>query len=88
MPPDATDRVLRLLVIYRRPLDYPDHYVVRAQWVCRDGRVEPEPHAWLYPIKGDGEAALEAARADCRSKGLTRLGREVDDDPVIVESWI
>lgn len=64
-------------VIYNRPADYPDSFVVRV-W---RGEV-PEPEVGLYPT-------LELARLMVDQDGASiRLPRHHTDDPVIVESWI
>lgn len=84
--PEEVD-ALRILVIYRRPLDYPDAYVVRAQRVIMgSGQIRPDAQALVFAIGGDDAGALEAARAVC--EGMTCLGRMPDDEPQIVESWI
>jgi hypothetical protein len=88
MPPETIDP-LRMLVIYRRPLDYPDHYVVRAQLVYSCGHIVPEHLARVFEVDTSDEGdALEMARAYCRARSSTCLGRFPDDDPVIVETWI
>jgi hypothetical protein len=71
---------LPMYVVYRRPRDYPEQYVVRIQRVSRGG-VEPdrEPFA-LGPPLADVRAALPP--------GLYNLGRQPDDEPQIVEVWV
>jgi hypothetical protein len=71
---------LSMYVIYERPLDYPDHYVVR-RWAVFLGDLSPDaaPHAVTL--------TLEAARASI-PHGMVALPRNADDEPQIVESWI
>lgn len=67
-----------MYVIYDRPLDYPDHVVVR-RWTVG-----------TTPLPGVGvklHESIEAARGSL-PHGLTCLGREPHDDPFIVESWV
>jgi hypothetical protein len=66
-------------VITRRPLDFPEHYAMRRQLVLK-GRIAFAQFAGVYDT-------LEEARKDI-PQGLYCLGRDPNDDPVIVESWI
>lgn len=66
-------------VIYDRPKDFLDQYVVR-QWFIGPGVIFADEQAYLA-------ATLEAARAMIPT-GLTPIPRKPDDDPVIVEVWI
>lgn len=77
-----TERVLPIVVIYRNPLDYPLHYVVRRQWACRGGAVEIEPEP-LAVVD-----TLDQARAVVPPQQDTRLDRQPDDDPSICEVWL
>lgn len=67
---------LPMLVIYARPSDFPDAYVVRlfcdglAMTLCSIFRT------------------LEAARAMIPDRHFVRMERNEGDDPVIVETWI
>lgn len=74
----ANDELL-VWTIYERPLDYPNGYVVRA-YECSRG----EPVPWKTALFA---RTLESARAMLPA-GLYRIGRSVDDDPKIVESWL
>ncbi len=76
-----TADALAIWVVYDHPSDYPDCFVVRCQYAQRDGtiRCDPEVHSFNK---------LESARAWCAQKGLIRVERFPDDDPVIVESWL
>lgn len=66
---------LNLFVLYKRPLDYPEHFVVR-RWE----NDKPTHDVWLADT-------LEGARGKL-PPGLYRLARDPGDDPVIVETWI
>jgi hypothetical protein len=70
--------VLAVFTIYDHPLDHPDGFLVR-RWVVTNG--EPLPREWRKA------ATLEEART-LLPPGLHCLGRNPDDDPKIVESWI
>ena len=66
---------LEMFVIYDHPKDCPGHFVVRR---------------WLngHPTKDFVIAdTLEDSRAEVPS-GLCRIHRYVDDDSVIVETWV
>jgi len=75
--PDA--KGLAFWVIYNKPSDYPNHFVVRRQRAL-PGEIVPEKLAQIAET-------LEEARK-LIPPGLYCLGRFPDDDPVIVESWI
>lgn len=73
---------LPMWVVYCRPLDFPQHYVVRRQWsVNGDPRPVCDPVACLYDT-------VEEAMFDCETKGLTWINRYTGDDPVIVGVWL
>lgn len=74
--PDA----LLLFTVYAKPSDFPDSFVVR-RFAVRAGLVERDPEIF------GRSPTLEGARA-LIPPGLYRLGRQDNDDPVIVESWI
>lgn len=69
---------LRQYTIYDHPRDHPESFVVR-EWLIGAGTVTPG-QAW-------GTATLASAR-DLVPPGLVCLGREPQDDPVIIETWI
>lgn len=75
------ERVLTLYVIYDHPLDYPEHFVLRAQHVFSGGKIVSAGLALL-------DCELEPLRELCLRNGLACLPRSEDDDPQIVESWI
>lgn len=65
----------RVHVVYARPRDFPNGFVVRG-W--SDGT--PERGCIVLPTR-------EKASAWCRALGLVRLGRDPECDPVIAEVW-
>lgn len=73
------DDALEIWTIYDKPSDWPAGYVTRCFRVWPGGGTEP------------GEAffclTLEDARG-CVPPNLCCLGRQENDDPVIVETWI
>ncbi len=73
-------RDLVLWTIYDHPVDYPNDFVARAHAIRR-GSSEPTDQVIFAPD-------LEALRALLRQHGLYCLGRQADDQPQIVESWI
>lgn len=70
---------LKMFVIYRKPKDYPDNYVVRL-WEIEPLKVTPKE---LIGIK----KTLEEARI-LIPKGCKNIGRLEQDDPYIEEVWI
>lgn len=64
-------------VIYRGARDVDARYLVR-RWEIG--------HGAIAPCEAHGAASLEDARA-LLPPGLVSLGREPEDDPVIVETW-
>lgn len=71
---------LGLFVVYGRPRDYPEGFVVR-RWTAAAGvEARPDLVATYHP-------SLAAARASV-PLGLYRLERQTGDDPSIVEVWL
>lgn len=66
--------------VYDHPVDYPAHYVVRRSLVGA-GMLTVDREPWAVT------ESLEAAR-HALPPGLTRLTRDPDDDPKIVEVWL
>lgn len=66
-------------VIYRKPADYPQGYVVRRWLVDADAMVPDE--------NAEYARNLEGARAKI-PQGMTSLPRLAGDDPCIVEVWM
>lgn len=69
-------RVLPVLTIYARPLDFPE---VPAVVRLFDGD-QPTEHVWPFP-------SLESARSAIPPT-LARIPRHPEDHPTVVESWI
>jgi len=76
----APEGALAVWVIYHRPKDYPDGYVLRCQYAMPGGTTEISKDAWF----GD---TLESLRAIV-PPGLVRMSRHPNDEPHIVETWI
>jgi hypothetical protein len=72
---------LAIFVVYDRPLDYRQAFVVRQWRVMGNGSLRPElrPHA-VAP-------SLSAARRSL-PEGLTRIPRHPRDDQAIAEVWV
>lgn len=68
------------VVIYDRPADYPNGFLVR-NWVIKAGMTIPGK------VLGHSLATLDEARA-LVPEGMYCLGRMPDDEPQIVEVWI
>jgi hypothetical protein len=86
---------LSMYVIYERPRDWPESFVVR-EWVQHRPEVpKPEPGTLAIAIIPPAEPGkivavrdtLEHARAAVPA-GTVNVGREPDDDPKIVEVWL
>lgn len=74
---EARNGMPPIWVIYERPADFPDHFVVRVAW----GTIH-SPFAQLAPdLEGARRLAIDGGASFC-------LGRDRDDPPVIAECWI
>jgi hypothetical protein len=71
---------LTFWVIYQRPRDYPDGYVLRAQWIT-GGIILVSHEAWYAKTTDELRALLPMHT-------LTRMGPYEGDDPVIYEVWM
>jgi len=74
---DARTKFPPIWVVYERPHDFPEHWVVRVWW----GNV-PEPIAKLC------HSLMHARRVIVAEGGSVKLVRAAGDDAVIAESWI
>lgn len=72
---------LKIYTIFNKPLDYPDHYVVRG-FSTQAGEVIADEKPLM--VTKD----LEEIRRRMESMGLICLNRDQWDDPYVVESWI
>jgi hypothetical protein len=70
---------LSLWTIYEKPLDHPDGFLARRFESNKDG-----DGPTMDTVTGD----LEHIRDIFTRAGLYRLGREPDDEPQIVETWV
>lgn len=75
------DRRLALWTVYSHATDQPDLFVARRHVIRESG--EPIPTNLIVAHR-----ELEPVRRRLRILGLTCLGRDPDDEPQIVESWI
>jgi hypothetical protein len=72
--------MLSLWTIYFNPSDYPGLYVTRRFDIIRGSGPEPDETVFIG-------ATLEGARRAIPT-GATNVGREPDDEPQIVETWL
>ena len=87
--------ILTFYVIYDKPLDYPNHFVVRRHFIASEASKTIDPRD-VMPTDDPGvvcerTAQLTLTLEDARMlipQGLHRLPRELNDDPNIVEVWI
>lgn len=70
---------LPLWVVFERPLDYPNGYVLRVQYALRGGQVQHSPK---YRVA----ATLHEIREHLPD-GLHMIPRQPGDDPAILEVW-
>ena len=73
---------MTLYVLYKHPLDYPGHWVIRPQHVG-GGVVVPDGGAVI-----DEDGARLQAWFEERNPDLTWIERDPNDEPQIVGSWI
>ena len=74
-----TTEIMPMAVIYRRPKEYPDNYVVRIF----DGKTGKPTNLAIL------RNTLEECREDIRKSGYSAcFSRSKYDDPIIVESWL
>lgn len=64
--------------IYDRPLDYPEHIVMRRWYVSGD-KTRPGP-CEIFDTVQEARSRLPL--------GLTNLRRRAEDDKTIIESWV
>jgi hypothetical protein len=77
--PRPIQGALGLWVITENPSDFPGKFVLRQQWVLK-GQIHHAAEANVCETLFQARAFLPA--------GLVNIGRNVGDDPVIVEVWI
>jgi hypothetical protein len=74
------DDSLSMWIVYDHPKDFPDGFIARRHEATADG-----PHPTGDMMKA---TSLEPLRLALASEGLTRMTRDPDDDPKIVEVWL
>jgi hypothetical protein len=74
--------MMEMFVVYERPRDYPDKFVVRRWWIGTGSGKPEADQDWFYLGK-----TLEDVRAQV-PEGCFRLNRDPNDEPQIVEFWI
>lgn len=80
MPDNGQEsRVLSMWVICESPSDFPGFFTLREHRVSV-GQHTVAPVCGLY-------ASLDEARGDV-PHGLCYIGRNIRDDPVVVETWL
>lgn len=72
--------VLTVFVVYERPADHPDAYVLRAQHIFRDKSIRPDANPLAV-------GTLEEVRRAV-PEGCVMLARDPRDEPQIYETWI
>ena len=74
-----TTEIMPMAVIYRKPKEYPDNYVVRIF----DGKTGSPTNLAIL------RKTLEECREDIKASGYSAcFPRSRYDDPIIVESWL
>lgn len=68
-------------VIYDHPKDYPTGYVLRKHEVHHNGVQVVTDDVYVCP-------EVEPLRQQLQGMGKVCLGREIVDDPCILESWL
>ncbi len=82
MPMTADPNVFDVWVIYERPRDHPNHYILRKQSVSADGSIR---FAVGFYKASDPEPLRQIVRDELH---LTCLARADADEPQILETWI
>lgn len=72
---------LPMWTVYDHPTDVPDAYIAR-KWLVGPGETV------IWTDETITEEKLEDIQKYMISAGLTRLHRQPEDDPVIVETWL
>lgn len=71
---------LIIWAIFERPADFPEHFVLRAQFATRNG-VENWPDIWTADT-------LAKVRDMLPPVGLTCMPRRYGDPPHLIEVWL
>jgi hypothetical protein len=82
----ACTKKISIYTIYDHPYDYPETYVIKKLDIndCSGKKIEPvqDPH-YVFQDKD-----LNVVRNELIIRGFYNIGRQFDDDKVILESWI
>lgn len=70
---------MEIWVVYENPSDYPGKYVLRRQ-TAEKGSISKDSEC---VVKDSYEELIEHI-----PQGKTRINRDLQDDPVIMETWI
>jgi hypothetical protein len=71
---------LEIFVIYERPRDYPEHFVMRRWAVSSDKKIQATDY---FRLADSLDEARSYVPAHC-----IRVERDPKDEPQVVESWI
>ena len=74
------DGRLTFYVIYEKPKDHPEGYVLRRQHAMGDGTVTFDKVGYYFDSVEECHKMLPP--------GLTKIGPWPGDDPVIMEVWV
>lgn len=80
---DAEQHGLMFVVMYCRPSDSPDHWVLRAQYSGGAGGVVASRYALKCRDERQARTMLRVFLPD-----LVQISRSPDDDPAIVATWM
>lgn len=78
----ADQHELRMLTVYDKPSDYPEHVVVRP-CIVRTGQILHLAMHKLFATVDEARAWIEETHPH-----MTRIPRHPDDEPQIVEVWL
>lgn len=73
--------VLSVWVICKNRADFPNKYTAREHRLLADGQTVAQGEVYVADD-------IESLRQMLAQKGLTRMPRDPNDSPVIVETWL
>ena len=77
-----SSRIVMIVTIYKHPEDFPKNYVARVHILAYGGK-----SAHASPVIYIARETLEAVRAAI-PEDMVKMCRNLNDDPVIVESYM
>ena len=77
-----SSRIVMIVTIYKHPEDFPKNYVARVHILAYGGK-----SAYASPVIYIARETLEAVRAAI-PEDMVKMCRNLNDDPVIVESYM